>query len=55
MQKKRLITGWRQVTRPKPALSPAPQGKPASNKPVAERAADERWETEGGHVETTGK
>jgi len=54
MQKKRIITGWRQVAHRKTGLAPAPQSKPAP-KPAAERVADERWETEGGHVEVPGK
>ena len=54
MQKKRVITGWRQVTQRKTGLSP-PKSKAVPAKPVAERVADERWETEGGHLETPAK
>ena len=59
MEKKRarVITGWRQVASPKlklsrPRSTPAPGGKatPGPRVAVSERAANERWEAEGGQL-----
>ena len=58
MEKKRgrVITGWRQVAHSKTGLSKSrfsstKQGKPESEPRVAvvEKAANEAWDTEGGH------
>jgi hypothetical protein len=56
MEKKRgrVITGWRQVAHSKSGLSKSrfsssKQGK-AESVAVVEKAANEAWDTEGGHV-----
>ena len=52
----RVITGWRQVTRPKgiskPRSTALPRGKavPGPRVAVPDTAANESWETEGGHL-----
>ena len=52
----RVITGWRQVTRPKglskPRPTPVPHDKavPEPRVTVPEPAANESWESEGGHL-----
>jgi hypothetical protein len=64
MEKKRsrLIAGWRQVARAKPGPSrprylPLAQANAASKPRIAapDAAANERWETEGGHLVTPAK
>jgi hypothetical protein len=64
MEKKRgrVIAGWRQVARAKPGpsrprYSPLAQAKAASEPRIAvpDAAANERWETEGGHLVTPAK
>jgi hypothetical protein len=56
MQKKRVITGWRQVPVTKPRASrvrpvPAPvAGVPQPGVAKPDPAANERWEAEGGHL-----
>jgi hypothetical protein len=54
----RVITGWRQLPRARPGVAKARfsalargTAKPAPRVAVAEIAANERWETEGGNVE----
>ena len=49
----RVITGWRQVTRPKgiskPRSTPRDKAVPGPRVAVPDTAANESWETEGGH------
>jgi hypothetical protein len=63
MEKKRsrFISGWRQVERPKSGFGKrrtplvAPVQAPVAPPPPADKAAGERWESEGGHLAATAK